>query len=202
MTRSEILDAAKRCVCGQREQDYGPPEDNFQCIAELWSVYKKTPFTSEDVAVMMALLKIARIATGTATEDSWVDLAGYAACGGEIGTDPVAVKTGPSFIDAATLIINLLKVEKRNCLTLDHFIACLSFLCDALKERKLLDNYDIMRTAGWENFERVASYNEDVFGLDSDDMCIYLREPERIDSLAEERSLDETLLTIIEEWCK
>lgn len=40
--------------------------------------------TAEDVAVMMALLKIARIGTGTATDDSWVDLAGYAACGGEI----------------------------------------------------------------------------------------------------------------------
>lgn len=35
----------------------------------------------------MALLKIARIQSGTATEDSFVDLAGYAACGGEIATD-------------------------------------------------------------------------------------------------------------------
>ena len=34
--------------------------------------------------MMMALLKIARIKSGTATEDSFVDLAGYAACGGEI----------------------------------------------------------------------------------------------------------------------
>jgi len=35
---------------------------------------------------MMALLKIARIRTGTATEDSFVDLAGYAACGAEIAS--------------------------------------------------------------------------------------------------------------------
>ena len=35
---------------------------------------------------MLALLKIARIATGHAKEDNWVDLAGYAACGGEIET--------------------------------------------------------------------------------------------------------------------
>ena len=33
---------------------------------------------------MLALLKIARIASGRAKEDNWVDLAGYAACGGEI----------------------------------------------------------------------------------------------------------------------
>ena len=36
-----------------------------------------------DVAMMMALLKIARIAGGAGTRDSFIDLAGYAACGGE-----------------------------------------------------------------------------------------------------------------------
>ena len=35
---------------------------------------------------MMALLKIARIATGKKVIDSYVDLAGYAACAGEIAT--------------------------------------------------------------------------------------------------------------------
>ena len=37
-----------------------------------------------DVAAMLALLKIARIASGHGKSDNWVDLAGYAACGGEI----------------------------------------------------------------------------------------------------------------------
>lgn len=99
MTRSEILDAARRCVCGQREQDYGKPEDNFNSIGLLWSVYlisahpdytKDLPYngiTAKDVAAMMALLKVARIATGSGkTADSFVDLAGYAACAGEIAT--------------------------------------------------------------------------------------------------------------------
>ena len=36
--------------------------------------------------MMMALLKIARISTGTGTDDSFVDLAGYAACGAEINS--------------------------------------------------------------------------------------------------------------------
>lgn len=88
MTRPEILDAAKACVCGQREQDYGKPEDNFRLIANLWNVYLGlegfNEITPLDVAMMMALLKIARISTGTGTADSFVDLAGYAACGGEI----------------------------------------------------------------------------------------------------------------------
>ena len=29
MKRAEILEAARVCVCGEREQDYGTPENNF-----------------------------------------------------------------------------------------------------------------------------------------------------------------------------
>lgn len=87
MTRPEILQKAEACVCGHREQEYGSPENNFQTIADLWRAYKGVDFTAVDVAMMMALLKIARIQSGTATEDSFVDPAGYAACGGEIATD-------------------------------------------------------------------------------------------------------------------
>lgn len=89
MNRPDILDKAKQCVCGQRENEYGSPENNFQIIAKLWTDYFNqydVTFTPVDVAMMMALLKIARIKSGTATEDSFVDLAGYAACGGEIAT--------------------------------------------------------------------------------------------------------------------
>ena len=86
MNRSETLDRAKKCVCGQRENEYGSPEDSFTNIARLWSVYRDVIFTANDVAMMMALLKIARIKTGTATDDSYVDLAGYAACGAEINS--------------------------------------------------------------------------------------------------------------------
>lgn len=97
MNRSECLHAATKCVCGQREQDYGKPEDNFGTIGILWSTYLRAAhpdlaavmgvnrIDAKDVAVMMALLKIARIATGS-TEDSFVDLAGYAACAAEIAT--------------------------------------------------------------------------------------------------------------------
>lgn len=84
MTRAEILDIAKNCVCGHREEDYGLPENNFSAIADFWSIYLGFEVTPSDVAMMMALLKIARIKTGTATNDSYIDLAGYAACGGEL----------------------------------------------------------------------------------------------------------------------
>ena len=87
MNRANCLKKADDCVNGKREQDYGRPESNFLKIADLWSAYYGVPFSPTDVAMMMALLKIARIQTGTATEDSFVDLAGYAACGCEIATD-------------------------------------------------------------------------------------------------------------------
>lgn len=91
LTRADILHAAENCVCGQREQDYGTPEDNFETIAELWETYLRRAcvdaggvyIDANDVAMMMALLKIARIAAGGGKADSWIDLAGYAACGAE-----------------------------------------------------------------------------------------------------------------------
>lgn len=84
MERKEILEKAKACVTGDREQDYGSPEDNFRTIAEFWSTYTGCEIKSKDVAAMLGLLKVARIKSGHAKEDNWVDLAGYAACGGEI----------------------------------------------------------------------------------------------------------------------
>lgn len=85
-TRKRVLSEAERCVCGQREQDYGTPEDSFEMISKLWTVYLDyaTKIDAHDVAAMMALLKIARIAKSPDHMDSWCDLAGYASCGGEL----------------------------------------------------------------------------------------------------------------------
>ena len=82
--RKAILDKAAECVCGQREQEYGTPENNFARIARLWGAYTGYPFTAHDVAMLMALLKVGRIAKGSGGMDSYVDLCGYAACAGEI----------------------------------------------------------------------------------------------------------------------
>lgn len=91
MNKSEILKTAENIVNGDREKQYGKAENNFNTIANLWADYlsakvEPTDIEPKDVAIMLALLKIARISTGHAKEDNWVDLAGYAACGGEIET--------------------------------------------------------------------------------------------------------------------
>lgn len=92
MTRKEILENAMRCVNGDRDEQYGKPENSFMTIAHLWNIYLNAADVNDgvsitikikDVPAMLALLKIARIATGVQKDDNWIDLAGYAACGGE-----------------------------------------------------------------------------------------------------------------------
>lgn len=98
MNRTEVMDAAKSCVCGDRDHDYGGPEKSFECISAMWGAYLrystgvKIAIDPHDVAAMMAMLKLARIAKNPEKADSWVDLAGYAACGGECATHDTTVR--------------------------------------------------------------------------------------------------------------
>lgn len=90
--RENCLIAARDCVCKDREDDYGSPEDNFKTIAHLWSdflqdsgrVEKTFVLRPEDVAIMMALMKIARLTSGRFKGDSYIDACGYLACGYEM----------------------------------------------------------------------------------------------------------------------
>lgn len=87
MDRKECLDAAKQCVCSDRNQQYGSPDVNMKKIAEFWTTYKGVEFSLKDVAAMMALVKIARISSGQAKSDNWVDGCGYLSIGCELETE-------------------------------------------------------------------------------------------------------------------
>lgn len=63
-TRKTILEAAEKCVCQDRQDTYGRPEDSFGAIADLWTAY-----------------------LDTGREITPVDVAGYAACAGEIAAE-------------------------------------------------------------------------------------------------------------------
>lgn len=86
MTRKDILDAAEKIVTGERQQTYGEPEDNFGMIAQMWEAYLRIPISAMDVSMMMVLLKVARVSGSTdrTSLDNFVDICGYASCGGEI----------------------------------------------------------------------------------------------------------------------
>lgn len=78
--RGQVLNKAIEVINGERQDAYGNPEDNFSLIAQFWNVYINKvdlPLGPHDVAVMMTLMKVARIASGTQKEDSYVDAAGY-----------------------------------------------------------------------------------------------------------------------------
>ena len=86
LSRSEILDAAKQAVTVDRAATHGDAGSNFGLTAAYWAAHLDAEVTPEDVAVMMTLLKLARIKSNSAHADSWVDGCGYLACGGEIAT--------------------------------------------------------------------------------------------------------------------
>lgn len=83
-SRDEILDRAGELINGDRAADYGSALANHQRIAALWTVILHVEVTPVDVAMCMAALKLARLANDHTKADSWIDLAGYAALGGEM----------------------------------------------------------------------------------------------------------------------
>lgn len=83
MLRKELLTKAIEITEGARQEHYGSPEDNFGNIADLWSVYLGKALSRTDVAAMMILMKTARLMADPTHDDSWIDIAGYAACGSQ-----------------------------------------------------------------------------------------------------------------------
>lgn len=74
-----ILQKAEALIHGQRAEDYGDAKESFDRIAKLWSAYMGQEFDPRDVAILMILLKTSRLKTTMDHEDSWCDIAGYAA---------------------------------------------------------------------------------------------------------------------------
>lgn len=89
MKRDQILRLATKAV-GERNVRYGEPEDCFERISQLWLAWlrirRNEDLGSVDVAVMMLLMKIARLANDPKHLDTWIDICGYGACGGELAT--------------------------------------------------------------------------------------------------------------------
>lgn len=84
--REDVLSDANEAIHGDRNTHYGTPMENFERIARYWTIYLANRRLKEigpgDVANMMILLKIAR-GMNVPTRDTYVDIAGYAACGWE-----------------------------------------------------------------------------------------------------------------------
>ena len=92
--KQSVLDEAKVIIYGDREKTYGKPSKNLETIGKMWGAYINNSvgnvfdengeliefiFDPKDVAIMMVLLKAARLANDQSHRDSVVDICGYAA---------------------------------------------------------------------------------------------------------------------------
>lgn len=95
--RVQILTEASGLITGQRQQDYGTPEVNFQRMADYANIHfahnlaNNIPITPRQTAEYMILLKMART-INSPTRDSYVDVAGYAGIAGELANIETAKK--------------------------------------------------------------------------------------------------------------
>lgn len=94
--RSSALLEAEALITGDRNNQYGPPTQDFARTAELLRALgyvrldaegNATPILASDVAIIIAQVKVSRIMHSRGKRDSWVDLAGYAACGYECAVE-------------------------------------------------------------------------------------------------------------------
>ena len=100
MKAEEMLGAAADLVGGQRVEDYGDKYVNHMRIAKLWTMWLQERAASwkidcvdeesdfqispYDVAMMMLLVKIARLMHSPGHTDCHIDIAGYASVMEEI----------------------------------------------------------------------------------------------------------------------
>jgi len=85
MNARDYLNEA-RATIQDRGLDYGHPSDNMQRTAALWSSYLEMPINDYQVAMCLALVKIAR-SMETAKPDNYIDGAAYFAIAGQLHTE-------------------------------------------------------------------------------------------------------------------
>lgn len=97
--RRDVLEEAADLIEGDRNAQYGDPNQDFQRTATMWNAYlsgvverKRSDNGSitisdfiepHDVAWMMSLLKASRATTSPGKRDHYVDAAGYLGCGAD-----------------------------------------------------------------------------------------------------------------------
>ena len=90
--RASVLREAEVLVNGDRNAQYGDPNQDFARTAAMWTAYisglierdgDDWAIETQDVAWMMVLLKASRSTTSPNKRDHYVDAAGYIACGAD-----------------------------------------------------------------------------------------------------------------------
>lgn len=82
-----VLEEALEHVNGARQSNYGSPQENHSCTADLFETWRKrrlssnhgdpTEFDALDVCVFNIMQKLSRLANDPTHRDNLVDIAGY-----------------------------------------------------------------------------------------------------------------------------
>ena len=97
-----ILEKANSLISKDRHNDHGPADKSFERIAKFWSLILDTPVKPHQGAQCMIALKLSRINHSSVNNDNWIDIAGYAALGGEIAQHFEVVSTAMGIDDLLT----------------------------------------------------------------------------------------------------
>jgi hypothetical protein len=85
MNAGDYLNEA-RAIIQDRGMDYGHPTDNMSRTARLWSAYLEMPIEDYQVAMCLALVKVAR-SMESGKVDNYIDGAAYFAISGQLRTE-------------------------------------------------------------------------------------------------------------------
>lgn len=83
MNRDEILNKSQFLINGDRAKEYGDAYENHKRIADMWSVLLNKQVTVSQVYQCMIAVKLSRLIETPEHTDSWIDICGYGALGGE-----------------------------------------------------------------------------------------------------------------------
>lgn len=102
--RVQVLNRAKGYITGDRNNNYGPPHQDFRRSSDAMTAYgyrhtmlpasappcpscSARPMQSHDTAIVVDCIKTSRIMWTPTRQDHWDDKAGYAACGYECAVE-------------------------------------------------------------------------------------------------------------------
>jgi len=86
--RAEVLTDASAAITGDRNNSYGPPDQDFSRTAGALNAFGyRGPdgrmLKGHDIAIILMTVKTSRLMWTPTKRDSWLDIAGYSGCGYE-----------------------------------------------------------------------------------------------------------------------
>ena len=86
--REQLLQDVSKIITGDRNREYGEPDQNIGRTYEMLRAYLGTrsglELEPEDVCAFAIILKLGRLSHDSSKRDTWMDIAGYAACAGDV----------------------------------------------------------------------------------------------------------------------